>query len=255
MIKRWTVSYPGATGYQRRRCYVYLPVDYDLDPERRYPVLYMFDGQNLFFNKDATFGKSWGLGRCLDRMHAPLIVAALECNPDPDNARLSEYCPFDWTDSQLGPFKGRGEQTMKWFINRFKPYIDSHFRTIPFREYTFIGGSSMGGLMALYAVTRHNEIFGRAASFSPTLDADVDKLSGIINESEIDPNTLVYMDYGAEEFRYEPFQIANFIRISSDLLHKEVMLQSRIAPRGTHTEASWEKQLPFAIKSLLYEVG
>ena len=60
MVKKWSVSYPAVNGVEQRRVYVYLPTMYEADPERRYPVLYMFDGQNVFFDADATYGKSWG---------------------------------------------------------------------------------------------------------------------------------------------------------------------------------------------------
>ena len=75
MIKKWSVSYPAVNGTEQRRVYVYLPTMYEADPDRRYPVLYMFDGQNVFFDEDATFGKSWGLANYLDYTDTPLIVA------------------------------------------------------------------------------------------------------------------------------------------------------------------------------------
>ena len=61
MIKKWSVSYPAVNGTEQRRVYVYLPTMYEAEPDRRYPVLYMFDGQNVFFDEDATYGKSWGM--------------------------------------------------------------------------------------------------------------------------------------------------------------------------------------------------
>ena len=66
MIKKWTVRYPAVNGEEERRAYVYLPTMYEADPDRRYPVLYMFDGQNVFFDSDATYGKSWGMADYLD---------------------------------------------------------------------------------------------------------------------------------------------------------------------------------------------
>ena len=66
MVKKWSVSYPAVNGVEQRRVYVYLPTMYEADPERRYPVLYMFDGQNVFFDADATYGKSWGVADYLD---------------------------------------------------------------------------------------------------------------------------------------------------------------------------------------------
>ena len=76
MVKKWSVSYPAVNGTEQRRVYVYLPTMYEADPDRRYPVLYMFDGQNVFFDEDATFGKSWGVADYLDYTDTPLIVGA-----------------------------------------------------------------------------------------------------------------------------------------------------------------------------------
>ena len=152
MVKKWSVSYPAVNGVEQRRVYVYLPTMYEVEPERRYPVLYMFDGQNVFFDADATYGKSWGVADYLDYTDTPLIVAAVECNAGPNNERLVEYSPYRFDDPTYGHFDGKGQATMSWFIHRFKPFIDHNFRTLPDREHTFIGGSSMGGLMSLYAL-------------------------------------------------------------------------------------------------------
>ena len=77
MIKKWSVSYPAVNGTEQRRAYVYLPTMYEAEPDRRFPVLYMFDGQNVFFDEDATYGKSWGVADYLDYTDTPLIVAAM----------------------------------------------------------------------------------------------------------------------------------------------------------------------------------
>ena len=77
MIHKWEVTIPELTGEERRRAYLYLPDAYEREPDQRYPVLYMFDGHNVFFDEDATYGKSWGLGEYLDYTGAPLIVAAV----------------------------------------------------------------------------------------------------------------------------------------------------------------------------------
>ena len=168
MIKKWSVSYPAVNGTEQRRAYVYLPTMYEAEPDRRFPVLYMFDGQNVFFDEDATYGKSWGVADYLDYTDTPLIVAAVECNAGPNNERLVEYSPYRFDDPTYGHFDGKGQATMSWYIHRFKPFIDRNFRTLPDREHTFIGGSSMGGLMSLYALLQYNDTFSRAAALSPS---------------------------------------------------------------------------------------
>mgnify|MGYP002733458245 FL=1 len=85
MVKKWSVNYPAVNGTEQRRVYVHLPRMYEADPDRRYPVLYMFDGQNVFFDADATYGKSWGVADYLDYTDTPLIAAAVECNAGPNN--------------------------------------------------------------------------------------------------------------------------------------------------------------------------
>lgn len=255
MIKKWWVTYPCYTGMEKRRVYLYLPRGYNDHPQRRYPVLYMFDGQNVFFDDNATFGKSWGLGRYLNYTKRPLIVVALECNSSPENGRLSEYTPFPFEDKEFGgPFQPRAKETMTWYIEKLKPYIDARYRTLPDREHTFIGGSSMGGLMSLYGVLHFNHIFSRAAVFSPTMDADFTALRKLVEASSPAPDTVIYMDYGLREFEYEPWSPENFAILAMDLMRKKTILTTRLIPNGDHSEASWEKQLPFAIQTILYEV-
>ena len=122
-------------------------------------MLYMFDGHNVFFDQDATYGKSWGMKEYLDKSQTQLIVAAVECSHSPDNGRLSEYSPYDFADPQLGRFRGLGRETMEWLISDFKSEIDRQYRTLPDWEHTFLAGSSMGGLMSLYGVLKFNHVF------------------------------------------------------------------------------------------------
>src|SRR5699024_10071503 len=100
MVRKWSVPYPAVNGEEERAAYLYLPVDYDREPDRRYPVLYMFDGQNVFWDSDATYGKSWGMERFLDENRVPLIVAALECNTGEHYERLDEYSPYRFEEKE-----------------------------------------------------------------------------------------------------------------------------------------------------------
>ena len=250
MVKTWKLTIPELAGREKRRAYVYLPTMYKAQPRRRFPVLYMFDGQNVFFDDHATFGKSWGLAQYLDFMDVPLIVAAVECSSRPDNSRLSEYSPYDFSDSTVGSIEGRGEITMQWFINTFKMMIDRRFRTIPWREKTFIGGSSMGGLMSLYGVARYNHIFSRAAVLSPHVWAGREQLLHLLRHAPMAQDTVVYMDWGSAEVSRS---MARDQREVADILFdRGVALTARMVPGGDHSEASWERQAPFFISTLMY---
>lgn len=254
MVIRWNVTIPELTGDQPRTAYVYLPTCYDREPQRRFPVLYMFDGHNVFFDSDATYGKCWGMQEYLDYTDTPLIVAAVECNHGANNERLSEYSPYDFRNPRFGSVKAAGDITMEWFVNQFKPEIDRRYRTLPDRRHTMIAGSSMGGLMSLYAVTAYNRTFSRAAALSPSLWVSPSGLADTITSSDITAGSVVYMDYGARELSHHEAMRAEFSKISDLLLRRRILLSTRIVPGGEHCEASWEKQLPFCIPALMYEL-
>ena len=198
MLYRFPITIPALSGAQVRRAYLYLPRAYYEQPDRRFPVLYMFDGHNVFLDSDATYGTSWGMLDWLNRTNAELIVAAVSCNTK-GNGRLIEYSPYPHHSSRLGYIPARGEETMRWLLDTFKPMIDAHVRTLPDRENTIIAGSSMGGLMALYATLCYNEHFSRAACLSPSLWTDPQQVKDMIESADVAPDTVIYMDYGSRE--------------------------------------------------------
>ena len=253
MIEIRNVTLPELTGDETRRAYIYLPEEAQFDNELRFPVLYMFHGHNVFFDEDATYGKSWGMREYLEAHHVPLIVAAVECNHAPNNARLSEYAPYSFSSPRFGSIKGQGPLTMDWLIHCFKPEIDRSFPTKPDREHTFIAGSSMGGLMSLYALCCFNQVFSRAAALSPSVSFDTNSLRSMIRTADIAADTVLYMDMGESELRWHN-TMRTFWSIGRLLLERGVRVTARIVPGGEHCEASWEKQIPFFLPALLYEL-
>ena len=249
MIHKWDVTIPQLTGDKTRRGYIYLPDFYDEDPNRHFPVMYMFDGHNVFFDSDATYGKSWGMGNYLNITRKPLIVVAIECNHEGDG-RLQEYSPMDFENSTVGRVKGKGKIYMDWLVGTLKPEIDRGYRTMPERENTIIAGSSMGGLMALYGATEYNHVFQRAACLSPSLWVNPPKVLEITARANIRTDTCIYMDYGSEEIFNHAFTTEALISTSQLLLTKRVNLAFRIVPGGTHSEASWEQQIPIFMDCL-----
>ena len=214
MVIKWDVTIPKLSGDTPRRAYIYLPESYDEEPDRRYPVMYMFDGHNVFFDEDATFGKSWGMNDYMERTGKQLIIVGVECNHQ-GNCRLSE-----------------------------------HFRTLPDRRNTILAGSSMGGLMALYGATAYNSVFQRAACLSPSLWVAPGKVMEMIARARIRPDTTIYMDYGENEMANHVASQAAIPSTVYLLLTKGVNLAFRIVPGGNHSEASWEKQIPIFMECL-----
>ena len=201
MIEKWKIPVRPVTGRRPRTVYVYLPDQAQEDEDARFPVLYMFDGHNVFFDEDATYGKSWGMGEYLDGTETPLIVVAVDCNHRPPNGRLNEYSPYTFDDPTFGHITGYGRRVMRWMAHTLKPLIDERYPTLPERETTWIAGSSMGGLMSLFAVSEFNHVFSRAAALSPSVWAGHCKMEQTIRHTKFGPDTVVYMDYGSEELK------------------------------------------------------
>ncbi len=255
MIQTWKLTIPALTGDEERNAYIYLPNSYETEPERSYPVLYMFDGHNVFFDSHATYGKSWGMEEYMDRSGTQMIIAAVECNHSPDQGRLKEYSPFDFTMLSCGKIEGKGKITMDWMVHTFKREIDRRYRTIPDQKHTFIAGSSMGGLMSIYAILDYSSFFSCGAALSPSIWIAPEKLEDLIKNAHITSTPVLYMDYGENEFSYKDKVRPEFAKITSLLIEKGILLQSRIVPGGTHGEASWEKQIPFFMQTFLYEAN
>ena len=238
------VQIPALPTKEPRRLYVYLPEDYDAS-DRRYPVLYMFDGHNVFFDDHATYGKSWGMKEYLEARQVPLILVAVECNPE-GARRLFEYSPWDFRIPKRygGPLiQGLGQVTMDWFVRELKPQIDRTYRSLPDREHTMIAGSSMGGLMALYAVTAYNDTFSKAAALSPCFWVCPGKLTALLKTPLARP-TAVYMDYGEAEDEGDRRPHAAMFRAAGLLTGAGASVAARSVPGAEHSEAFWEQRIP-----------
>ena len=137
MILQRPMYYPSAN--EDRLLHIYVPDDY-ADTSERYPVMYFFDGHNLFFNEEATYGTCWGLKDFPDTWNKRMIVVGMECS-HVNQERLSEYCPYD--KHFFGKtLHGKGKETFDWIIHEIKPMIDRDYRTWSHREATGIAGSS-----------------------------------------------------------------------------------------------------------------
>ena len=249
MLIKWNVTIPALSGNTPRRAFVWLPDSYDENPEKRYPVLYLFDGHNIFRDEYAAFGKSWGMEAYMAQTGKELIIVAVECNHQ-GNQRLSEYTPFSYRNKSHGTVPGRGTQMMRWMAESLKPYVDARFRTLPQREHTIIGGSSMGGLIALYGVLGYNSVYGKALCLSPSLWVSPGKVLAMIARADIAPDTLICMNYGEAEMgnhRENPFILSSTAAL---LVKKKVNLAFRIVPGAGHCEAAWEQQIPSAMDCL-----
>ena len=248
MITVTKIQIPALPTKKPRRLYVYVPKEYKLS-ERRYPVLYMFDGHNVFYNSHATYGKSWGMKEYLERTKLPLIVVAVECNTE-GMRRINEYTPWD-IRSPYGNFDARGKETMEWFTKELKPEIDRTYRTLPDREHTLIAGSSMGGLMSIYALVAYNDVFSGAAALSPSLWVSMKRMKLLIEEKPLLAPTRIYMDLGTAEIDGRRKALADMFRTAQRLSLAGADVMASAIPGAVHNEAAWEKRIPIFFDYLL----
>ncbi|MBQ6173694.1 MAG: alpha/beta hydrolase [Clostridia bacterium] len=252
MLFRRNITVRPLTGRERRRLYIYQPDSRLFGADARYPVLYMFDGHNVFLDEDATYGKSWGMLEYLQEHPMPLMIVAVECNHHPDNGRLKEYSPWSFTDDQFGEVEGRGKTYMDWMVHTLKPLIDRHYPTLPDRAHTWIAGSSMGGLMSLYGVLAYNDVFSRCAALSPSIWVNGKRMRKLIREGQFDEDTCIYMDYGSREMEGHDGMDRQFALTAAAMLDRRMHVTARIIPNGDHCEACWEEQLPFFMPLFFY---
>ena len=249
MLIKWNVTIPKLSGSAPRKVYIWLPDDYELQPDKHYPVLYMFDGHNIFRDEFAAFGKSWGMEDYMRCTQKDLIIVAVECNHK-GNHRLMEYAPVAYTNKDHGHIPGKASIYMKWMTQKLKPYVDKTFRTIPDREHTAIAGSSMGGLIALHGVSVYNHVFSKAACLSPSLWVAPGKLMAMIAPVKYASDTIIFLSYGQKEMNNHTSNRLAISAMAQELYAKGVNLTLRIVREGYHCEAAWEKEVPIFMECL-----
>ena len=246
IIKEWVkIPYLNC----ERMLHIYVP---DVKKQKKLPVLYMFDGHNLFYDEDATYGKSWGIKEYLDKQEAQLIVVGIECSHEGNN-RMSEFSPYSFDRPKWGKVEASGQQFFNWIIEDLKPYIDEKFPTYTDAKHTYVAGSSMGGLMAVYGGVKHHDVFSKSICVSTAFGFGYALLMKDIHAIKDLSKSQFYFSFG----EYEANDTAYFARMVDMNLSCSLALQQRGAKTfvhcmmgGYHNEASWEKELPMFFNEL-----
>ena len=249
MILVRKINIPELPTEKPRRLYIYLPRGYK-GSDKRYPVLYMFDGHNVFYDSHATYGRSWGMKEYLEKTREQIILVAVECNPE-GNRRINEYSPWTFKAGRFGMMEGEGKKTMDWFVHVLKPMIDEEFRTLPDRNNTMIAGSSMGGIMSLWALVEYNSVFSRAAAISPSLWLEPKKMAEAINAKPLEKPTRIYLDMGGGEAKGHEQLITTMFETAKRLSKAGAEVAARVVPGAQHREADWEKRIPIFFDYLM----
>lgn len=225
---------------------VYLPPSYATGA-KRYPVLYMHDGQNLF-DRATSFGEEWEVDQTLEAASAEGLEAIVVGIPNLGPERLNEYSPWHDRRHDAG---GRGEAYVRFVADTLKPIVDADFRTRPEREATGIAGSSMGGLISLYAFFRRPEVFGFTGVMSPALWFAGHSVFPYVKDRPFFPGRI-YLDVGTNEGSEELHDVRRLkelldrkgYRTGHDLLYVVEM-------GGAHNERAWARRLRRELHFLL----
>jgi len=232
-----------------RRVQVLLPHDYD-SSDKNYPVLYLHDGQNLF-GAGVGFG-SWAIDQKMailaHRHRHEVILVSIDHG---EEERLREFSPYK---TQFG--RGKGREYINFIVHTLKPQIDAQYRTLTDPSHTGIGGSSMGGLISIYAGLIYPSIFGRLMIFSPSLWVSPKIYFDAIRFHS--PSLTKLYLYGGE--KESTYMVPNMKRLQEALSRQGYESQEQapwfqvsIDPIGTHEEAHWSREFPKAVEWLFFK--
>ena len=217
---------------RERTIRVLMPRNY-FELDNRYPVIYMQDGQNLFDPSTAFGGNDWKIPVTLSKLSLKkqAIIVGID-NGDVD--RMNEYAPF-----KRGKGGGEGDQYIHFIIETLKPFIDSEYRTMPHRETTGIAGSSMGGLIALYAGLKYGEVFGKVGVLSPSIWFNPQVLDLV---ETVSIKSQFYIAGSKNEMRAMESTLQNVYWTFNKAGFAEEQLRVVLRDRGKHNETMWRNE-------------
>jgi enterochelin esterase-like enzyme len=230
----------------RRDLIVYLPPGYDAEPERRFPVLYLHDGQNLFDGATSFVpGMDWHVGQTADEWIsagrvAPLIIVGIY---NAGKQRIGEYTPT--RAPKLGG--GRADRYAKFLLEEVRPFVMSRYRVLDVTEDTGIGGSSLGGLVSLYLGLQRPQIFGRIVALSPSVWWNERVILRFAEAAAAKPLPRIWLDVGTQE---GPRTVDDVERFRDILIGKGWQLERDLhyerIEGAEHNEAAWARRVgPF----------
>jgi len=222
---------------------VYLPPMYEAEVERRFPVLYMQDGQNLF-DPETSFikGNYWRMGETADALAEagaiePLIVVGIY---NAGEKRVDEYTPVE--DKRLGG--GQADAYGRMLVEELKPFIDAHYRTLPGAEHCGMGGSSLGGLVTLYLGLRYPTVFSRLAVVSPSVWWRNRAILKTVAALQKKPALRIWLDIGTKE---STRAVPDARALRDALISKGWQLGDDLAyfeaDGAEHTESAWAQRV------------
>lgn len=258
-VHQWT----SRSLHRRRTVVVYLPPGYESETARRYPTLYVQDGQNLFDPATSAFGVDWAMGQAIERELArgtlePQIVVGIYNT----RYRMEEYTPtVDYRERG-----GKARDYLSSLVEELKPWVDARYRTLPEARWTGMMGSSLGGLVALYASQAFPQVFTRIGSLSPSLWwAGRDLISALAGATQFHAPLRLWVDMGTRESNedrnrngvpdvLDDLRLLRFV-LKGRGMQEGVDLNVEEIAGGAHTEADWGRRVSRVLRFLFPATG
>lgn len=241
-------SFSSENLHYNRDIIVWLPPSYSVDKNRRFPVLYMHDGRNIFDPSTSFSGIDWGVDEAMtDGINNGSLIEAIVVAVDNTPDRMSEYTPFP-DPKHLG---GNGESYVKFLVDELKPFIDNRFRTLADPANTHIGGSSLGGLISLYAGISRPETFGGIIAMSPSIWWADGKIVEWILASDLNNwQGKIWMDMGTKESATTLYKIRDLAKAIDANFPDLGGFKYREFYGATHSEACWRSRIHLPLKHI-----
>ena len=247
-----------------RRVRVLLPKNYETDTDRRYPVVYFHDGQNVFYSKEAYVGHSWKVIPAIKRNPdiSRMIVVAID---NDGLQRMNEYSAWKYKESNIPgmQFGGKGIEYGEFVMEVVKPFIDQEYRTLADREYTAMIGSSLGGNITQFLGLEYQDQIGCLGVFSSANWLHQEAFDRYIERKKLYADQRIYIYVGTEETDdTDKTLMAGNIKqayIDSSLRYYHVVIQQgvaleniaiRIQSGAIHHEEAWAENLPECLRFL-----
>lgn len=246
---------------------IWLPPSYETSPEKRYPVIYMHDGQNVFDPAASKYsGWDWGVDEAMTALieSGDIREAIIVAPHSIDQWRNADYFPQKAGEMHARAFQAampefnvnalRGDRYLKFLTSELKPFIDANYRTLPEKENTSIMGSSMGGLISLYAISEYPDIYGGAANVSTHFPLAEGKLVDYFQDVLPDPKThRLYFDYGTLtlDHNYERYQTRMDQAVIKAGYERGTNWTTRKFEGHDHSERSWRNRVHIPLTFLL----
>lgn len=227
---------------------IWLPENYHANRQQPYPVIYAWDGQNLFDEKTASYGKEWQLDETLTELGEEYVVIGFD-SPRGAMPRYIEYSGLDWTHPTVGEVKARGGETVDFVVDQLIPQLEKRYNLSNNPADRTLMGSSMGGYITLFAMSYRPGVFGTGLALSHATSDHYGgkRLREYFQKNGFASDARLYLDMGRQETAgpWGPDEwLAGHYAMVRALQDAGINVRHQVIYNGIHDETAWAQRFP-----------